>query len=114
MATFSALEISMLAGRVATSTANIHNNVNNASGNAKTVADLIRSSGDSSANQLAAEWDALSNAFTACGNVIEDCGDKMRLALDKYASNTQTNETTAAQETSQVSQEIESLGDFFK
>ncbi len=114
MATFSSLEIRNLAGRAATATVTIQAQTNNAATNAATMAQLIRSAGDDSSASLARDWEGLSAAFKACGKSIEDCGNKMKSALNKYAAETQVNETTTASQTSQVSQEISSLGSYFQ
>lgn len=114
MATFSSLEIKNLAGRAATATVTVQAQANNASSNAATMASLIRSAGDDSSASLAADWDALSDAFKACGKSIDDYGNKMKTALNKYATSTQENETTTAAQTSQVSSEISSLGSYFQ
>lgn len=114
MATFSSLEIKNLAGRAATATVTIKAQTGNASSNANTMAELIRSAGDDSSAQLAADWEQLSNAFKNCGKIIDDCGNKMKNALNKYATETQSNETTTSTKTAQVSSEINSLNSYFQ
>ncbi len=113
MATFSSLEIKNQAGRVATETLVMNSECGNASSNCATMAALIRSAGDDSSATLASDWDSLSNAFKQCGKVINDCGNKMKSALNKYASETQSNETTTASETAQVSDEFNELASYF-
>ena len=113
MAAFSSVELDTQAERVKTATDTIKSNAKSAEDGAKTMAELIREAKDPSATQLAADWDSLADSFKACAKTIDDCGDRMKSALKKYANETEDNEKQAADAAKGASEELQSLQQYF-
>ena len=107
---FSAAEIGRQAKVIGTRISSIKSNLDLISNLVDQVTNLIKSE-DSEAARLTASWEGLTEHFQDLSQATENHGNKMQEALEKYADEVKTNETTAATETSEISDSVKSFNE---
>lgn len=104
-------EIKRQSTRVEEETRRMHSGCFELSDWCNQIASKIRESDDASAQRCANEWAQVSETFNTIGKKFTNYGDKLSMALNLYAQETQRLEEEAAAKTVAVNSELQGVAD---
>ena len=107
MAAFSSDELRTQSNRLDTESSVIQSYCSDIQSLCEAISAKIKEGNDNTSLELAYKWSALSNTFKTISTKVKNYGDKLHSALEKYVTQTQTNETNATANASAKTNEFE-------